>query len=47
MKAVVEVDKEKISHNKSGFCCLIVNDVEESTLLGKILGLRIPERAAK
>jgi hypothetical protein len=45
---VVEVNKEKMPYNKSGFCCLVVNDVdEELTLLNKILGFRIPERAAK
>ena len=45
---MIEVDKEKIFYNKDGFCCLVVNDVdEELTLLGKILGLRTPERAAK
>lgn len=48
MKVVVEVDKEKMPHNKGGFCCLVVDDVdEESTPLGRALGLRTPERAAK
>jgi hypothetical protein len=45
---MIEMNKKKISHNKSGFCCLIVNNVdEELTLLDKILDLRPPERAAK
>jgi hypothetical protein len=48
MTVMIEMDKKKMPYNKGGFCCLIVNDVDEkSTLLGKIFGLRIPERAAK
>jgi hypothetical protein len=41
MTVMVEVDKEKMPHNKGAFCCLVVDDVdEESTPLGRTLGLR-------
>jgi hypothetical protein len=45
---MIEVNKKKIPYNKGGFCCLIVDNVDEkSTLLDRIFGFRIPERAAK
>jgi hypothetical protein len=45
---VIEINKEKIFYNKNGFCCLIVDNVNEELMLrDKIFNFRIPERAAK
>jgi hypothetical protein len=45
---MIEMDKKKMLYNKGGFCCLIVNNVDEKlTLRDRIFDFRIPERAAK